>query len=260
MVGFMIYASRIEGFSSIPANIINTITTPFQQLSSSISSATSDFVNTFVNAGAISEENDKLREENQNLRDQLADYVKTQQENEQLKEYLEIKDENPDLQFSPALVIGRDPLDPFYSFTIDKGSADGIEVNDPVITADGIVGKISEVSLTQSKVETLLHPDFNMSVLSVDTRATGLISGSVELAQQGLTKIEYLSDAVTEGEPVLTSNAGRMFPEGIFVGYVKEIVRQSSGMSDYAIITPSADISSVKDVLIITSFESEDTE
>lgn len=96
-------------------------------------------------SGEILEENERLKEENRRLTQRQLEFDKYKLENEQLKEYLDIKEKNPDFDFETAFVIGRDPNDRFYAFTIDKGSLDGISLHDPVITEDGLVGMVVEV-------------------------------------------------------------------------------------------------------------------
>jgi rod shape-determining protein MreC len=101
------------------------------------------------------------------------------------EDYLEIKDSNPDFDFEPAMVIGRDAADRFYSFTIDKGSNDGISKNDPVITNEGLVGIILDVGITHSKVLTILDSTVEVGAMDSITREIGITSGDLILSQQG---------------------------------------------------------------------------
>ena len=108
--------------------------TPLQRASAGISYAVSDAAAGLFSGRRLAQENESLRNENAALRSMLVEYERAKSENEQLKEYLQIRDKNPDFDFEPAMVVGRDTASRFYSFTIDKGSNDGISVNDPVIT------------------------------------------------------------------------------------------------------------------------------
>lgn len=105
----------------------------------------------YIRIDSIIEENEQLQQENAQLREQLVDYDIMKRENEQLREVWEMKEEYPDRQIVNANVIGRDPLEKYYSFTIDKGERHGVKVKDCVITAKGVVGRVIEVGPTTQR-------------------------------------------------------------------------------------------------------------
>ena len=145
MFAFMLRATVTMGASTVLERIVGTITAPFQSLSAGVSGSVTGFLDQFLRASEISEENERLREENRQLIEQMVDYENYKHENESLKEQLKIQEEHPEWEMMTASVIGRDPADQFYSFTIDKGTLDGISYQDPVVTSDGLVGIVSEV-------------------------------------------------------------------------------------------------------------------
>lgn len=196
------------------------------------------------------------KEENQQLYQQLIDYETVKRENELYVDFLEIKETNPDFQFEPAAVIGNDHNDRFYSFTIDKGSTSGVSIQDPVITADGLVGIVSEVFLTSARVTTILDVANNVSVYNLRTRDTGIVTGTVELSQKGMCKMIQIprDSGAAVGDLILTAGSGGIFPSGLVVGKISAIYPETNGISLYAEITPMADIQSVRDVLVLTSF------
>ena len=91
-----------------------------------------------------------------------------------------------------ASVIGRDPSDQFYSFTIDKGTLDGVSYQDPVITADGLVGIVSEVGPVFAKVTTILDVRLNVACQDVRTQDVATVSGDIELAQNGQCRMSLI--------------------------------------------------------------------
>ncbi len=256
LAGFLLRAAWTGGLSPITAKVLSSIAAPFQKASSAISNSVSGFFQKFVNTGAVYDENEALKKQVQELNDKLVDYDQCKQENDQYKDYLEIKERNPDFTFEPAGVIARDQGERFYSFTIDKGSLDGISYLDPVITADGLVGRIYEVGLTSSKVMTILDISMSISAYDSATRDTGVVNGDVVLSEQGRCKLSLLSkeNSVTKGDIVLTSGIGGIYPKGLIIGRVEGVEMESHGMSYYAEIIPTADIKQIKDVLVITSF------
>ena len=143
LLGFMIYAISQNGVGAVTSQIAGAISAPFQKLSSYISETATDFFGKFVNAQEYYEQNQQLREEIAELREDMVDYDKIKKENEQLKELAGLKEEDPNIQMVAATVVARDPSERFGSFTIDKGSLHGIKVRDTVITAEGLVGVVT---------------------------------------------------------------------------------------------------------------------
>lgn len=210
----------------------------------------------FLHAGAIMEENERLTEENRRLQEQLVDYQVLQNENNQLREYLEIKDEDQTLTFLPATVIARAPDSAFGSFTLDVGANDGVSPRDPVITVDGLVGVVTEVSGSYCNVQTILDVAVSVGALDIYTQDTGIITGSLPLSRQGLTRMNYLprESSIAVGDVITTSGVSGLFPQGLKIGTIHSIEQSSSGLSVSAVVQPSADILSVKNVQIITGF------
>lgn len=253
---FMLRAAWTGGFGTVTSSLLGAVTTPFQKLSAGVSGSVTDFFSTFVDAKAIKVENEKQKQTIRELNQKLVDYDKIKHQNEVYEGFLEIKERNPELEFEPAAVVGRDASDRFYSFTIDKGTLDGINVRDSVITADGLVGIISEVGLTYAKVSTILDPATNIGVYDSRTRDTALVTGTVQLAEKGLCKMYLLprESGAAVGDLVVTSGISGQYPKEQVVGKIVKVAPESHGSSLYAVLEPTANIKSIKDVLVITSF------
>lgn len=257
LIGFMLRSASSGGFATFTENAISIVTIPFSRLSSMISGTASDFFDKFVRAAEIYDENEALKEEIRNLTEQLVNYETFKAKNEQYEQYLDLKKQNTDFLFESAMVIGRDTNARFYSFTIDKGSADGISPHDPVISADGLVGFISEVSYTNSTVTTILDVATDVGAYDIRTRDIGIVTGDITLAFDGFCKITLLprDSGVSVGDVIVTSGMGGIFPEGLVVGTVNKILPESNGISLYAVIRPVSNIKTIKEVFVITEFE-----
>lgn len=253
---FSLICVMVGGRISPQADVIGTITAPFRAGFTSISNAVSDFVAVYNDGSDALLKNAELENEINELRRQIADYDKVSAENEFYKNYLEIKDAHPDFKFSAATLISRDNQDPYSSFVINKGSASGISVNDPVITDEGLVGYIYEVGLTTSKVATILSLDITLGALGNRTRDSGIVSGSLELAKIGQTKFYNLSRScnIAVGDYVVTSGEG-IFPEGLLIGTIKTIGSDEYNTSIFAAVEPFAKVDEIRDVMVITEFE-----
>ena len=256
MFAFLLRATMTMGASTVVEQIVGTITAPVQSLTSGLSGSITGFLDQFLRASEISQENEQLREENRKLIEQMVDYENYKHENESLKEQLGIQEENPQWETMTASVIGRDPSDQFYSFTIDKGTLDGVSYQDPVITADGLVGIVSEVGPVFAKVTTILDVRLNVACQDVRTQDVATISGDIEMAQQGKCKMSLIprESGIAKGDIVQTAGTSGLYPQGIVVGRVSDVGFEPQGTMMYAVVEPANDIKSIKDVVIITSF------
>lgn len=244
------------GRMSPQSDIIGTVTAPFRSLAEKISASVTDFADTYTAGEKTALENAELQSQISELREKLADYEKAINENEFYKKYLEIKDNNPSFKFTPATLISRDKEDPSLGFVINRGTLNGISANDPVITDAGLVGFISEAGLTTSKVTTVLSPELTVGALDNRTNDSGILSGTIELAKNGNTKLFNLSRScnIAIGDYVVTSGEG-IFPSGLLIGTIQAIGSDKYNTSIYADVKPFVDLTAVKEVMVITEFE-----
>lgn len=252
------YTASIGGFSSLTSSIVGLFATPMQDLAGEGGDKVQDAIDQ-NDPETLQELRDKIDELEKQLAEkntQLVDYYTVKKENEQLKKYLDLKDLNPDWEFVSASVVGRDPNEEFYGFTINKGSLAGVEPGDPVITESGLVGRVSKVGATYSKVETIFDPDVQVAAISAKTGDTGILTGDKKLADQNLVQLTSLDPkaAVQQGELIVTSGLGGVFPSGIVIGTVQSISTGSIDISLTAVLEPASEIQSVKEVFVITSF------
>lgn len=238
------------------ADIAGTLTAPFRSAASKITSAVTDFFRAYSRGERLALENAELENEAAELKKKLAEYEQAVAENEFYKEYLEIKDDNPDFEFTPATVISRDREDPYMGFVINRGSVNGIAAHDPVITEDGLVGYIGEVGLTSARVVTILSAELTAGALDNRTNDSGIVSGTVELAEKGQTRFSNLSrsSGIAVGDYAVTSGEG-VFPAGLLIGTIQSIGSDKYNTSIYAEVLPFADIESLKRVMVITAFD-----
>lgn len=256
LLGFMIYAISQNGVGAVTSQIVGAISAPFQKLSSYISETATDFFGKFVNAQEYYEQNQQLREEIAELREDMVDYDKIKRENEQLKELAGLKEEDPNIQMVAATVVARDPSERFGAFTIDKGSLHGIKVRDTVITAEGLVGVVTEVGEVYSKVTTILSPELKIGAMEQGTGEIGIVTGTVALSEENSCKLSNLGtdSEIKEGDLIVTSGAGGIYPKGVIIGKAGVIQTEEHGITSYTKVTPVFDVKTVKQVFIITDF------
>ncbi|MBQ3088316.1 MAG: rod shape-determining protein MreC [Clostridia bacterium] len=255
VVALALTTSLIGSAFSPQNGVLGTATSSITGFFNNISKEISSFFEKFGSNDELVKENLALQEKINELTSDLMDYEKAKQENEMYEKYYGIKEQHADYIMEPATLISRNADDPYKSFNINKGSLQGIAINDPVITDAGLVGYISEVNPSYSKVTTILDTAISCGGLDRRTRDAGIVSGELKLAEQNKTRINSLlrSSSVASGDYIVTSGGG-VFPEGIVIGTVDSIHNETYSTALYGIITPIVDFNELRDVMVITYF------
>lgn len=257
LVGLMAYAGANGRLTAAPQELLSVAAAPFQKVAAAVSGGVSSLWEKYTNIDAIMEENETLRAENAELRSQMVEYDRLKAENEAYKKLEQIQEENPQNTYVSAFVIGRDTLDEFGGFTLDKGTAHGVERGDTVVSDEGyLLGMVIEADLTSCKVLTILHPSFNASVVVSRTRDNGILTGDASYAEQGLCLFTNLArdSMATVRDQVITTGLGGVYPPDVLVGTIVELLPESSGKSTIAVVEPGGDVFGAKHAFIITQY------
>ena len=257
VLGVVIYAAVSGGFAAFPQALLNTIGKPFVAVSIAVSQWVEDSIDKFVNADNYKNENEELKNKLNEMYQQIIDLERVEEENRQLKEMLKIKEENEDFEFSPPCsIIARNSNDAYSGFTIDRGSDDGISLYDPVMNANGLVGMVTEIAPTYSKVTTVLSDEINVGVITFETKSVGIIDNDVQHANDGHCLMSYIDkDSEIKNGEIVKSAAGVVFPGNLLIGTVKEVYSDQNGLSLHAVIEPAVDVRTITDCVVITSFK-----
>lgn len=238
--------SFIEGF-------VGSVVQPVQTFASNASDAIIDFFQNMFNTTEADQENQQLKAYIAQL-EQIAGEVDTlRQENARLKELLAFTETNADLTYVAGTVIGRNQGIWFDTFTINIGRNQGLEKNQPVVSANGLVGRVSDVGATWSKVVALIDSSTNISVIVERTRDNGMVRGTLQAGSESDTLELYYLPSDTDllpGDNIVTSGIGGLYPKGIVVGEVTEVSR--SGESEInALVSPAVDFRHIEEIMVI---------
>jgi rod shape-determining protein MreC len=196
---------------------------------------------------------DTLRRQNDQIKVQSLQAAATARENDQLRTLLGQQKQLP-WKLKLANVVMRDPANWWRTIQIDLGSRDGLSNNLPVLTADGLVGRVSSVSLTRSQVVLIGDPNCRISALVENpTHDTGIISASGPL-DNSLVELTYLSSSANlkPGQYVFTSGLGGVFPKGIPIGWVAEEAQPVEfGLYTEARVKLSANLGALEQVWVL---------
>ena len=255
LLGLIIYTATAGG--SFLASLLGFVSSPMQSIATDVTGNVTEFFDLDgYSKDELKELVGVLQEEKAQLEDQLVDYETLKQENDQLKTQLGLEEEEPENELRAASVIGRDPNDVFYGFSIDQGTLSGVTQGAPVITDKGLVGVVTQAYATTSKVACLLSEDVKVAAWSPKRQESGVITSDIATAGTGLLRLSYLSGStqVQEGDIITTSGEGGSYPQGLKIGTVQSVEKSENDISQYAVIRPFEDLTTVKEVFVITDF------
>ena len=258
LLGLMTYVAVSAGTETIPEKIIGTVTYPFVTAANAVSEGVGGFIDKLVNADKYKQENDELRAQLTEMYGRTLDYENVLEENAQLREMLGLKEQQEDFVFSePCSVISRNANDIYGGFTINRGSSDGLSLNDPVITSVGLVGRVTGIAENYARVTTILSPQVNVGVITMRAKTSGVLENNVAAAEKGLCLMsDILRDAdIRAGDIVYTSGKSGLFPDEVMVGTVVEVYDDPNGLSKHALIKPAEELFGVTSVFAVTDFD-----
>ena len=261
VVAALLLGSVIAGIThmgSTPlSSALGIITHPLQKISASVGNYIDDYCDNFRSSAALQKENEKLRQKLADFQYELADYENTKRTLKIYEEFLGVKEENPDFIFANASVLSRDSVDIYGSFILDKGSAKGIEVNDPVIFGKNLIGIVTEVTPTNCTVKTLANPDVSVAVYEARSNEVGYVTGFENGIDTTVFMLPGLSkdSNIASGGVVYTTGIGGIYPKDLIVGTVEEIRKSQSDISYYGVIKSEVDFSQLTEVFVITDFD-----
>ncbi len=236
-------------------NFIIKITMPIQRFVSGASEGVRGFFSHFGDIAQLRQENESLKNKVTQLEEENKKNVIYKTENERLRNMLDIKDTFEDFELVAANVTGRDSSTWFLSITIDKGTKDGLEMADTVITPDGLVGHITDIGTSWAMVTTILDSQSTVAVMVERTEDLATVDGDVDLSSKGLCKMTYIpkDSSVTVGDIAKTSGFGGVYPKGLTVGKILKIHPENKGVSQYAEISPAVNFDRIYEVFVITN-------
>ncbi len=199
-------------------------------------------------------ENQKLQEQVDELTTQITNIELQQTELTELQQLFELEQQY-DYQTTGARVIAKGTNNWFSTFTINKGSADGIKTDMNVIAGSGLVGIVTDVGKNYAVVRSIIDDTSNVSGMILSTSDNCIVSGSLELMtdenQIELSNLEDEEDAVSVGDAVVTSNISDKYMPGLLIGYVTSIETDSNKLTKSGSITPVVDFKHLQEVLVI---------
>lgn len=233
---------------------VSAVTTPVRLLGSAIAAPFGAVGNAVSNLTASPETLSDLKRENEELTARVAELAEAQATAERLQALVDLQSTYK-LESKAARIIGASADAWSQTVTLDKGSADGFAAGMPVCNAAGVIGQIVEVSPTSSTVRLITDEQSGVSAMVQSSRAQGMLQGQAD----GTLRLSYVpSDAeVAEGDIVITSGLGGVFPKGLPLGTVTSVERIAGSAYHTIVVRPQASAESNEEVLVVTSLTEE---
>ncbi|MBO5459086.1 MAG: rod shape-determining protein MreC [Lachnospira sp.] len=235
-------------------NAVSAVVIPVQKGMNYIGLWVSDKYDTLQEMTRVLEENKNLQECVDSLTEENNQLKQDSYELSRLRDLYELDERYPGYTKVGARVIGTSSDNWYSTFTIDKGSDDGIEKDMNVIAGGGLVGIISEVGSNYALVKTVIEDNSYVSGMLIDTGDTCIVKGDIELMDTGLIHLQGFGSNVTvrNGDKIVTSNISDKYLPGILVGYAKDITADSNNLTQSGYLVPAVDFGHLQEVLIIT--------
>lgn len=235
--------------------IASTIFTPMQNGINSIGKHLVYVTNERRTKEELIAENEELRNQIDDLTTQLNSIVLDVYELDSLRSLYEIDAYYSDYEKMGANVIGTNATNWFSTFTINKGSQDGIEIDMNVLSGAGLVGIVTEVGPHSATVRSIIDDNSNVSAMVLSTADRMIVSGS--LSQMSASKeitfsqLKDEANVASVGSAVVTSYISDKYLPGLLIGYISEVTPDANGLTKSGKIIPATDFDHISEVLVV---------
>ena len=233
---------------------VNYILYPFEKSIQLITNGTSSLFARFQDVNDLLAENKALQEEVSQLRYENTVLSQYQDENNNLRTLLDMKKRYVEYGGVGANVIGRDYGNWNKVYTIDKGLRHNVKDNSVVLADGGLVGHVEEATDIASKVISIIDSRSAVSAEVSRTGDVGILKGNIELANDGLCLLEINGESeIMKGDQIVTSYLSDIYPPGILIGTVEQVLVNNNDIVSYAYIKPIVDFDHLQQVLVINT-------
>ena len=253
-IAIMVLSFKTPALNTPLNSIAGVLLVPFQNGISEIGGWISDKSDQLMEIKDVLEENQRLKAEVDRLTIENTKFQQERYELNQLRQLLKLDEEYSEYEKIGAQIIARDSSNWFSSFTINKGSNDGIQINCNVMAGSGLVGRVTDVGPNYAKVTSIIEDNNNTSGLLLSTGDHLIVTGDLTTMPKGMIAFNKLVDndnKATVGDKIVTSNISNHYLPGILIGYISSIETDSNNLTKSGTLTTAVDFEHLEDVLVI---------
>lgn len=249
--------SSIVSFAPV-RSVLGYVVVPFQNGINVVGDWLTEQKNGFQSMKELSRENEELQAKVDELEAKNSTLVQAQEEAERLRTLYNLDQEYSEYEKVGAQVIAKDAGNWYNTFTINRGSEDGVAVDMNVISGAGLVGIVTEVGPHWATVRSIIDDSSNVSATVTSISQNCIVTGDLQMMDEG--KIQFIQltddeDQVQEGDKVVTSSVSSKFLKGILIGYISEVETDSNNLTKQGTIIPAVDFDNIQEVLVITQLK-----
>jgi len=257
-LGAMFVAFSSKSSPAPVKNVVGYVIVPMQKGINKLGRWFGDKSFEFKTLKQVEKENKKLQEQIDALEIENSQLLQDRYELDRLRKLYELDEKYAGYEKVAARVIAKDSGNWFSTFTIDKGTKNGIKVDMNVIAGSGLVGRVVETGSNWAKVRTIIDDSSNVSAMVLSTQDLCIVKGNLELMSENIIEFGKMVDSdnnVTVGEQIVTSNVSGKYLEGILIGYITEIKEDSNKLTKSGYVSPAVDFEHISEVLVIKNLK-----
>lgn len=251
----LIVLSLSSNFSFAPVrNALGYVIIPFQNGINQVGDWMTEQKNGFQSMKKLAKENEKLKDQVDELTAKNNNLSQQQEEVERLRALYELDQEYSEYEKIGAQVIGKDSGNWYDTFIINRGTEDGVEVDMNVIADGGLVGIVTNTGKDWATVRSIIDDSSNVSASVTSISQNCIVTGDLQMMDEGKIRFIQLTDKenqVQEGDKVVTSSVSSKFLKGILIGYVSEVEDDANNLTKTGTIIPAVDFENIQEILVI---------
>ena len=239
-----------------PAMVVQGVMTPLRAAVSRMRDQAEQLYSYMFKYEALAAENAMLKEQLAQMEDDARKADSVSRENDRLRSLVALKDTHEDYVLVDAYVIAWESSDWNNTITVNRGSAGGIDTGMCAITANGqVVGLVTEVGSNYAVITTLLDSSLEISASIASSGHNGMVQGNHIVGNENLLRMDYLpSSAIIRNNEQVVTSGSTLYPRDLILGYIVDAGFNDTGVAKYALLEPAADIDTLEQVFILTSY------
>ena len=255
-LGIIIFS--LKNNSSVISSGVGSVISPLQKIIYNANDKLKGSFDFFINFSKVKQENEELAAKNAELENKLIEYNRMKEENTTLREMFDYSQANQNYNYLGCNIVGYSGGNISNGYIIDKGTNDGVKKDMIVITPAGLVGKVTKSESNYSIVQTILNENIAVASMVESTReTTGILQGITDSKNKNLTMLSNIpiDSEIKEGDVILTSGLGGMYPQEIRIGEVVSVEVDSVGIMKKAIVKPYVDFNKLEGLFVVVPKE-----
>lgn len=253
-IAIMVLSFKTPAINTPVNSVAGIFLVPFQNGIANVGGWISDKSDQLLEIKDVLEENQRLKDEIDRLTIENTKFQQERYELNQLRQLLKLDQQYSEYEKIGARIISRDSSNWFTTFTINKGSNDGVQINCNVMAGSGLVGRVTDIGPNYAKVTSIIDDNNNTSGLLLSTGDHLIVTGDLTTMSKGMIAFSKLVDddnKAAVGDKIVTSNISEHYLPGILIGYISNIETDSNNLTKSGTLTTAVDFEHLEDVLVI---------